>query len=125
MRIGDAAAAVGLTPRTLRYYEQQGLVEARRTPAGHREYDAEDIRRLRAVRELREAGLTVGDVRAFAHLLRTMPPSGVPELIPKGPHSGRCSAAEIVVRHRLAELDAHIERLTQLRTRLAARLGEP
>ncbi|MFE0380743.1 MerR family transcriptional regulator [Streptomyces inhibens] len=125
MRIGDAAAAVGLTPRTLRYYEQQGLVEARRTPSGHREYDAEDIRRLRAVRELREAGLTVGDVRAFAHLLRTVPPSGVPELILKGPHSGRCSAAETVVRHRLAELDAHIERLTQLRTRLAARLGEP
>lgn len=69
MRIGDAAAAAGMTPRALRYYEQQGLVTARRTPSGHRVYDEEDIRRLRAVRELRDAGLTVGDVRAFAHLL--------------------------------------------------------
>lgn len=43
MRIGDAAAAAGMTPRALRYYEQQGLVTARRTPSGHRVYDAEDI----------------------------------------------------------------------------------
>ncbi|MFI9047651.1 MerR family transcriptional regulator [Streptomyces sp. NPDC053427] len=125
MRIGDAAAAAGLTPRALRYYEQQGLVTARRTPSGHREYDAEDIRRLRAVRELREAGLTVGDVRAFAHLLATMPAGGVPELIPKDAGAGRCAVAEVVARRRLADLDARIARLSQLRGRLAARLGEP
>lgn len=125
MRIGDAAAAAGMTPRALRYYEQQGLVTARRTPSGHRVYDAEDIRRLRAVRELREAGLTVGDVRAFAHLLRTMPPEGVPALIPKDPRAERCGTAEAVARRRLADLDDRIERLSQLRARLAARLGEP
>ncbi|MBL1088675.1 MULTISPECIES: MerR family transcriptional regulator [Streptomyces] len=125
MRIGDAAAAAGMTPRALRYYEQQGLVTARRTPAGHRVYDAEDIRRLRAVRELREAGLTVGDVRAFAHLLRTMPPEGVPALIPKDPGAERCATAEAVARRRLADLDDRIERLSELRARLAARLGEP
>ncbi|MEU9110228.1 MerR family transcriptional regulator [Streptomyces sp. NPDC048483] len=125
MRIGDAAAAAGLTPRTVRYYEQQGLVTARRAPSGHREYDAEDVRRLRAVRELRDAGLTVGDVRAFAHLLATMPAEGLPEVIPKDPRAERCSAAEAVARRRLADLDARIERLSQLRTRLAARLGEP
>ncbi|MFB7632078.1 MerR family transcriptional regulator [Streptomyces sp. NPDC056149] len=129
MRIGDAAAAAGLTPRALRYYEQQGLVAARRTPSGHREYDAEDVRRLRAVRELREAGLTVGDVRTFAHLLHTLPPEGVPDLIGTEPGTepgaGRCAAAEEVARRRLAELDGHIARLTRLRARLAARFGEP
>ncbi|MFE3649825.1 MerR family transcriptional regulator [Streptomyces sp. NPDC057579] len=125
MRIGDAAAAAGLTPRALRYYEQQGLVTARRMPSGHREYDAEDVRRLRAVRELREAGLTVGDVRAFAHLLHTLPPTGVPDLIGTDPGSERCAAAEAVARRRLAELDGHIARLSRLRARLAARLGEP
>lgn len=125
MRIGDAAVAAGMTPRALRYYEQQGLVTARRTPSGHRVYDAEDIRRLRAVRALRDAGLTVGDVRAFAHLLHTMPADGVPDLIPRDPASGRCPAMEEVARRRLADLDARIERLSQLRARLAARLGEP
>lgn len=125
MRIGEAAAAAGMTPRALRYYEQQGLVTARRAPSGHRVYDAEDIRRLRAVRELRDAGLTVGDVRAFAHLLPTMPPGGVPDLAPRGGDPERCSAVETVARRRLADLDARIERLSRLRARLAARLGEP
>ncbi|MFJ9406130.1 MerR family transcriptional regulator [Streptomyces sp. NPDC101393] len=125
MRIGDAATAAGMTPRALRYYEQQGLVTARRTPSGHRVYDAEDVRRLRAVRELRDAGLTVGDVREFAHLLRTMPANGVPDLIPTGREAGPCSAVETVARRRLADLDARIEQLSLLRARLAARLGEP
>lgn len=125
MRIGDAAVAAGMTPRALRYYEQQGLVTARRTPSGHRVYDAEDIRRLRAVRALRDAGLTVGDVRAFAHLLHTMPADDIPDLIPRAPGSGSCPAMEAVARRRLADLDARIERLSQLRARLAARLGEP
>ncbi|MFF8784031.1 MerR family transcriptional regulator [Streptomyces sp. NPDC015125] len=125
MRIGDAAVAAGMTPRALRYYEQQGLVTARRTPSGHRVYDAEDIRRLKAVRALRDAGLTVGDVRAFAHLLHTMPADGVPDLIPRAPDSGNCPAMEAVARRRLADLDARIERLSHLRARLAARLGEP
>lgn len=125
MRIGDAAAAAGMTPRALRYYEQRGLVTARRTPSGHRVYDDEDIRRLRAVRELRDAGLTVGDVRAFAHLLRTMPADGMPDLLPQAPRSGGSPAAEAVARRRLADLDARIARLSHLRARLAARLGEP
>ncbi|WP_044368137.1 MerR family transcriptional regulator [Streptomyces natalensis] len=125
MRIGEAAAAAGLTPRTVRYYEQQGLLTARRTTSGHREYDAEDIRRLKAVRELRDAGLTVGDVRAFAHLLATLPADGMPEVIPKHPGAARCAVAEAVARRRLADLDARIARLSQLRGRLAARLGEP
>ncbi|MEU3987188.1 MerR family transcriptional regulator [Streptomyces platensis] len=125
MRIGDAAAAAGMTPRALRYYEQRGLVTARRTPSGHRVYDEEDIRRLRVVRELRDAGLTVGDVRAVAHLLRTVPADGVPDLLPRAPRSGACSAAEAVARRRLADLDARIARLSLLRARLAARLGEP
>ncbi|PBC84763.1 DNA-binding transcriptional regulator, MerR family [Streptomyces sp. 2224.1] len=125
MRIGDAAVAAGMTPRALRYYEQQGLVTARRTPSGHRVYDAEDIRRLRVVRALRDAGLTVGDVRTFAHLLHTMPADDVPDLLPRALGSGRCSDVEAVARRRLADLDARIERLSQLRARLAARLGEP
>jgi MerR family copper efflux transcriptional regulator len=125
MRISDAATAAGMTPRALRYYEQQGLVTARRTASGHRVYDTEDVRRLRAVRELRDAGLTVGDVREFAHLLRAMPPTGVPDLISTGLESGPCSAVETVARRRLADLDARIEQLSRLRARLAARLGEP
>ena len=42
-RIGELARRVGATPRTVRYYEELGLLPARGRPAGaHRLYDAED-----------------------------------------------------------------------------------
>ncbi|WP_184576029.1 MerR family transcriptional regulator [Streptomyces zagrosensis] len=125
MRIGDAAAAAGLTPRALRYYEQQGLISAARTPSGYREYGPREVRRLRAVRELLDAGLTIGDVRSFAHLLDT---ASVGETLPEHPGVGGpalCAAAETVIRRRLAELDERIVRLSELRDRLAERVGEP
>ncbi|MEU7255339.1 MerR family transcriptional regulator [Streptomyces rimosus] len=139
MRIGDAAAAAGMTARALRYYEEQGLVTARRTPSGHRVYAPEDVRRLRTVRELLDAGLTVGDIRSFAPLLDSLPPGGVSALfapgngardaagdgLADGPGRDDCRAAEAVARRRLADLDARIERLTLLRGRLARQLGEP
>ncbi|WP_206504262.1 MerR family transcriptional regulator [Streptomyces chrestomyceticus] len=139
MRIGDAAAAAGMTARALRYYEEHGLVIARRTPSGHRVYEPEDVRKLRTVRGLLDAGLTVGDIRSFAPLLDALPPEGIPELFfaqggardgltdgPAGPGPEQhCRTATEVARRRLADLDARIERLTRLRGRLARRLGEP
>ncbi|MEU4199732.1 MerR family transcriptional regulator [Streptomyces sp. NPDC045470] len=143
MRIGDAAAAAGMTARALRYYEEHGLVIARRTPSGHRVYEPEDVRKLRTVRELLDAGLTVGDIQSFAPLLDALPPDGIPELffVQEGARDGdggsaaggaadpgpeqHCRTATEVARRRLADLDARIERLTRLRGRLARRLGEP
>ena len=75
MRIGDAAAATGLTPRALRFYEEEGLLRPRRAPSGHRQYTEGDLRLLRAVRELLGAGLTIADVRSFAHILADDPAS--------------------------------------------------
>jgi MerR family copper efflux transcriptional regulator len=117
MRIGEAAAAAGLTPRALRYYEQRGLLAARRTPSGHREYDQEDVNRLRVVRELLEAGLTIADVQAFAHALSMDPSGDVTDSDPNG-----CPVAEVTLR-RLADLDRSIKRLTEVRERLTHALA--
>ncbi|MFI8642199.1 helix-turn-helix domain-containing protein [Streptomyces chartreusis] len=44
MRIGDAAAAAGTTPRALRFYEEWGLLPpARRTATGQREYGPDEL----------------------------------------------------------------------------------
>ncbi|WP_411125319.1 MerR family transcriptional regulator [Streptomyces sp. x-19] len=123
MRIGDAAAASGLTPRALRYYEQRGLLTARRTPSGHRDYGQHDIERLRAIRELLDAGLTIGDVRAFVHVLDIKPPSGVRTSATAsegGP--GNCPVAEVTI-HRVADLSQRIEQLTRARDRLTTALA--
>jgi DNA-binding transcriptional MerR regulator len=108
MRIGEAAAAAGLTPRALRYYEQRGLLAARRTPSGHREYDEADVHWLRTVRELLAAGLTIADVQA----LETTPATTGTITDPSS-----CPVVEITVR-RLADLDQRIKRLTEVRERL-------
>ena len=119
MRIGDAAAAVGVTTRTLRYYEQRGLLTARRTSSGQREYEEEDVRRLRAVCELLDSGLTIGDVRLLVDILDALPER--PPVPP--PLADTCVVPQVAIR-RLAELDAHIRRLTELRDRLAGQLDE-
>jgi MerR family transcriptional regulator, repressor of the yfmOP operon len=55
LRIGEAAARVGVSSRTLRYYEELGLLKpSGRTPGGARRYTDEDIARLEHIRELQE-----------------------------------------------------------------------
>ena len=55
--ISVAADLVGMGVPTLRLYEARGLVEPERTEGGTRRYSADDLDRLRHIRELLEAGL--------------------------------------------------------------------
>lgn len=57
MRIGDLAAATGASVRSLRYYEEQGLLVATRTPSGQRTYGAPAVERVQLVQQLFAAGL--------------------------------------------------------------------
>lgn len=57
MRIGELARRSGVSPRSLRYYEQQGLLSSERTPGGHREYAEAALDRVVRIQELYAAGL--------------------------------------------------------------------
>ncbi len=58
VRIGDlAAAATGASVRSLRYYEEQGLLSAERTAGGQRSYAASSVERVQLVQQLFAAGL--------------------------------------------------------------------
>jgi DNA-binding transcriptional MerR regulator len=56
LRIGDVAKLAGTTPRTIRYYEEIGLlpVPAGREPGAHRTYAAADVERLQELLRLKE-----------------------------------------------------------------------
>jgi DNA-binding transcriptional MerR regulator len=56
LRIGDVARAVGTTPRTIRYYEEIGLLPSSgdRAAGAHRSYDERDVERLRDALRLKE-----------------------------------------------------------------------
>ncbi len=58
------AVATGLTPRSIRYYEEMGLLRpAARSQGDYRLYDASDLERLRSIRELRDdAGFSLAEI---------------------------------------------------------------
>lgn len=67
LRIGDAAARLGLSPRTLRYYEELGLLTpSAHTAGGERRYAEGDLRRLERIVELRNVlGMNLDDIKTF------------------------------------------------------------
>ncbi|MFH8366835.1 MerR family transcriptional regulator [Streptomyces sp. NPDC018031] len=113
MRIGELARRTGSTPRALRHYEQAGLITSDRAANGYREYPERAVRRVRNIRYLLAAGLTLDDVRCFLPCL-----DGDLSRAPAGEEGLR------VARNRLAVLDARIAAQTEARNRLAGALAE-
>lgn len=69
MRIGEAAEASGMSAKTIRHYEAIGLLpDAGRRSNSYRDYDDDDVHRLRFVRGARELGFSMDQVRALLHL---------------------------------------------------------
>jgi DNA-binding transcriptional MerR regulator len=113
MLIGELAAKAGTSARTLRYYEQHGLVRARRDPHGYRQYDDAELRVVMEIRALLAAGFGLDDIRPFVDCLRA------------GNASGHiCPDSVAVLRRRLAEVDAYLDQLTEVRARLGGQLAE-
>ncbi|MFE7869905.1 MerR family transcriptional regulator [Micromonospora humida] len=71
LSVGEAAARVGLTTYTLRWYEQEGLVApVGRDSAGRRRYTEADLNWLVLLTRLRRTGMPVRDMRRYAELAR-------------------------------------------------------
>ncbi|MET9256581.1 MerR family transcriptional regulator [Streptomyces sp. NPDC048182] len=123
MRIGDAAAAVGTTPRALRLYEQRGLLPPpHRSPAGQRDYTPADLAVLRVVRHLLGLGLTVADLAAIADRLPLLAVETPRACDPSSGSGETTVVGTAVVRRRVAALEAEIARLSGLRDALVAGL---
>lgn len=112
MRIGELAALAGTSTRALRHYESLGLLTARRDHRGHRTYDEGDLRLLRQIRTLQDFGFGLEETRPFVECLRAGHPSG-----------DVCPASLATYRTKLAELDAFIAELIQVRESVRERLG--
>jgi DNA-binding transcriptional MerR regulator len=60
--IGELAEFSGLTRRTLRILDEKGILSPGRAPNGYRLYGADQVKLARAVRDMREAGLSAGEI---------------------------------------------------------------
>ena len=67
-KIGDTTRILGVTPRTLRFYEEEGLVEPVRTPKGTRLYAKEDIERLQVVQLMTATGIPLQEIKALSRI---------------------------------------------------------
>jgi DNA-binding transcriptional MerR regulator len=63
MFIGELSTRTGVSTRSLRYYEQQGLLRPQRRASGYREFDESDVATVRRVRILLAAGLNTDLIR--------------------------------------------------------------
>ncbi|WP_217143858.1 MerR family transcriptional regulator [Streptomyces sp. AC627_RSS907] len=72
MRIGKVAEGAGVSVRALRYYEEQGLVIADRSPSGHRQYPESAIERVKFIQLLYSAGLSSKAILQLLPFLDTL-----------------------------------------------------
>ena len=98
---GDLARATGKTIRTVRFYEEEGiLTPAEVSDGGHRRYTSDDLEKLRLIFDLQELGLSLGEIRSMLEL-----------------RSGCETAADLAVRFEQV-LVAHIQQAEQRLDRL-------
>jgi DNA-binding transcriptional MerR regulator len=102
VRIGQLARAAGFTEKTLRFYDEIGLLRpSGRSASGYRLYDEQAIERLRFVRKAQGLGLSLDD-------MRTILESGDEGRVP-------CGHVVSVVDRELERIDGQLRRLRSLR----------
>jgi DNA-binding transcriptional MerR regulator len=105
LRSGQLAKAAGVNVQTLRYYERRGLLpDPQRSLGGHREYGPDAVTVLRVIRGLARLGFTLAEIS---------------ELIEVGSHRGPRPGLRDAAARKLAEVEAKIADLDQVRAALA------
>ncbi|WP_039639161.1 MerR family transcriptional regulator [Streptomyces sp. 769] len=111
MKIGDLARATGVSPRLLRYYEEQGLLTAHRAGSGgHRRYAEDAPAVVGHIRALLAAGLTTRVIREL-----------LPCVVGPGPEFEHCAAGTL--REQLHGLEDKITTLQDARSALSGILA--
>ena len=105
------ARRAGVSVETLRYYERRGLLaEPARMPGGHRRYDEDTVRFLRAIKDAQAAGFSLAEIEDYLTVVRR---GGVP-----APEALRVRAAA-----KIDQVDARIAQLRRMREELARIAG--
>ena len=92
MKINEVEAAVGVTKKNIRFYEEEGLISPRREPGnGYRSYSEADVERLRRIKLLRKLDVPLAEIRQMLEGECTLA-EGMTRQLERPPHrSGRGS----------------------------------
>ncbi len=106
MRIGEVAEASGVPDKTIRYYEEIGVLESPdRASNGYRSYERSVVDKLRFVRAAQSIGLSLGEIREVIAL--------------RDRGETPCEHVVELIRRRAREIDAQIAELELVRQDLA------
>jgi len=108
MRIGELSQRTGVSPRSLRYYEEQGLLVSSRSDAGQRHYSEAEIERVALIRQLFDAGMSS---RVIASVLPCVDVPSNPDVT---------EAAFVTMTRERDRIDADIAHLIETRDALDA-----
>ncbi|TKG73791.1 MerR family transcriptional regulator [Prauserella endophytica] len=121
MQIGEAAARTGLSLRTIRYYEEVGLVKpTARSQGGFRLYTEADLARLELIKRMKPLGFPLEEMRELLELLHPEAESAVPL---SEVQRGRLVAFSEAAERRCRELKADLATAEALAATLRERLG--
>jgi len=121
-QIGELSRSLGITTRTLRLYEQLGLIEPpQRTEGGIRYYTKEDIRRIKFVLKVKELGLSLKQMQELAEIYRQtkMPDRIMPRLIEI------LDAHTSAIHRRIGKLSSLARDIAEYRKRIVEFYGVP
>lgn len=105
MNISEVGKRAGLPPKTIRYYEDIGLISPRRDANGYRVFSDADLHRLAFLRRARMLGFSIEETRQLMALYRD---------------ESRASAdVKALARQHLTRIDAQLGELAQMRATLA------
>lgn len=120
MQIGEVAERTGLSLRTIRYYEEVGLVApSARTQGGFRLYTEPDVDRLKLIGRMKPLGFQLDEMRELMALLDP-PPDGVDA----EERAARLDEFVQVAERRCVELRTRLRHAEEFADVLRARLGE-
>jgi DNA-binding transcriptional MerR regulator len=106
LRTGELAERAGVNIQTLRYYERRGLLAApARRPSGQREYAEDAVRLLRTIKAVQRLGFTLAEIE---------------ELLELSEHRRGTDELHQRAQAKVAEIDARIDQLQQMRQTLVA-----
>ncbi len=127
LQIGEAAEQAGLTQRTLRYYEERGLLPApTRMEGGFRLYSPSDMERIERVKELKELlGFSLADIKEMleAEDVRMQIRAEWRKDDEAEEKAKKIRIAREVTLRQIALLDQKVEKMEKMRVHLAERLA--
>ncbi|RYG88952.1 MAG: MerR family transcriptional regulator [Alphaproteobacteria bacterium] len=112
MTIGQLARETGASVRSLRHYDENGLLVSIRTSNGYRAFPREAVTQVRQIQRLIATGFSLAEIRAFPDCMRLIEGASA------------CSETSEVQRKRLTSIERQIADLERRRTRLLKMLGE-